>query len=87
MFGRKKTEPPTWLPEAKQLCRDAGIEIAAWGPEALVVVAASEEQIQLAKSVLGNLGFQPIEDANDAGAGLLTLSRNPELTIAQQRRK
>ena len=87
MFGRKKAEPPIWLPEAKQLCRDTGIEIAAWGPEAVVVIATSEEQVRLAKSVLGNLGFQAIEDAKDVDAGLLTLWRNPELTLAQQRRK
>ncbi len=70
-------DAPTWLSEAKDLCRKNGIEIAGWGNSALVVYAKSENRAREIALLLANLGFRPVPDQNDAYAGLLTLSRNP----------
>ena len=58
------------------LCRKAGIEIAGWGNDALVVYAASPDRAQQIAVLLGPLGLKVITDEGDAEAGLLTLSRN-----------
>ncbi len=76
---------PAWLPEARELCRTTGIKIAAWGRDTLVVFADSPERANQIAPRLAPLGFQPIEDEDDARAGLLTLSRNPAATRAAQR--
>ena len=49
----------------------------AWGPQALVVEAKSPERAAEVSLKLRQLGFQAIEDPEDAYAGILTLSRNP----------
>lgn len=66
---------PDWFNAAQDLCRANRIEIAGWGPEALVVYAKSPERAAEIATLLGSLGFKPVEDPADAEAGLLTLSR------------
>ncbi len=66
---------PDWFGAAQQLCRENKIEIAGWGPEALVVDARTPERAAEIANILGSLGFKPVEDEADAEAGLLTLSR------------
>ena len=68
---------PEWLPPIREFCRNEGITIMAWGPQALVVEAKSPECAAEVSLKLRQLGFQAIEDAEDAYAGILTLSRNP----------
>ena len=67
-------EDPSWLPQAREFCRNAGIKIMAWGPEALVVEAKSQERSKQIANELRNLGFKAIEDEADADAGMLTLT-------------
>ncbi len=64
---------PDWLPVARELCRANKIEVAGWGPMALVVYAKTPERAREVASLLGSLGLQPVEDPADAEAGLLTL--------------
>lgn len=66
------------------MCRCAGVEIVAWGEDALGVLMQSPDRAQQIASLLAHLGFQPMEqNENDADAGLLTLSRNPAATRAK----
>jgi len=74
LFSRKKETPP-WLERAREFCRTAGITIAAWGPHALVVEAKTPERAEEITAQLASLGFQVVQDENDAYAGLLTFSR------------
>jgi len=74
LFSRKKETPP-WLEQAREFCRTAGITIAAWGPHALVVEAKTPERAEEITAQLASLGFQVVQDENDAYAGLLTFSR------------
>ena len=50
----------------------------AWGPDMLTVEAKSEGRAKEISTQLGQLGFKPIKDEDDAYAGLLSLSKNPE---------
>ena len=50
----------------------------AWGPDLLVVQAKSLHRTKEVASQLEQLGFKPIEDEDDAYAGMLSLSRNPD---------
>ena len=68
-------ENPDWLPQVREFCRGAGIEIMAWGKETLVVEAKSEEIAERVSQQLRQLGFKVIEDEADRYAGMLTLSR------------
>jgi hypothetical protein len=81
LFSRE--EKPTWLEQACEFCRTAGISIAAWGPHALVVEAKSPERAAKIAKQLANLGFKAIEDQDGAYAGLLTLSPKPEAVRAK----
>lgn len=67
---------PDWLPAARELCRANNIDIAGWGPMALVVYAKTPERAREIASLLGSLGLQPVADPADAEAGLLTLRRS-----------
>ena len=68
---------PDWLSQVREFCRDAGIEIMAWGPETLVVEAKSPEaRVQIAHQ-LRQIGFKTIEDEVDDAAGILSLSLKP----------
>jgi hypothetical protein len=73
IFSRNK-DNPAWLEQTREFCRTAGISIAAWGPHALVVEAKSPERATEIANELANFGFKPIQDEDDAYAGLLTLS-------------
>ena len=77
-------EEPDWLRGTKEFCRSARIEVMGWGPETLVVKAESPERARQVASQLRSLGLEPIEDKDDAEAGLLLLSRNPAATLAKQ---
>jgi len=77
----KKTEP-LWLPESREFCRQNGIKIAGWGTDSLVVYSESPVRAKRIAAHLEQLGFQATDDGEDAQAGLLTLSRNPEATRA-----
>ena len=74
---------PAWLQEAREFCRNAGIEILAWGPDMLTVEAKSEDRAKEIESQLGQLGFKVIKDEDDAYAGLLSLSKNPAAVQAK----
>ena len=59
----------------REFCKTAGISIMAWGPDALVVEAKSPEHREEVARQLQPLGFEPVEDEDDAYAGMLTLKR------------
>jgi hypothetical protein len=75
---------PDWLPETREFCRRAGIEVYGWGPDTLTVKADSPERVERVASGLRPLGFEPIKDEDDAHASTLLLSRNPAATRAKQ---
>jgi membrane protein YdbS with pleckstrin-like domain len=78
-------ETPAWLPEAREFCRSAGIEVSGWGSDTLLVKVESPDRANRLASQLRPLGFEPIEDEDDTEAGLLLLSRNPAATRAKRR--
>lgn len=49
-----------------------------WGPDLLTVEAKSPERAELIASRLAQLGFKPIPNEDNAYAGMLDLSPNPE---------
>lgn len=65
---------PAWLPEARELCRKAGITIVGWGPETLTVEAKSADRAKEFAAQLAQLGFTAVANEDDADAGLLDLS-------------
>src|ERR1700722_14016867 len=75
---------PDWLPEAREFCQRAGIEVYGWGPDTLTVKADSPEPAVQVASGLRPLGFEPVKDEDDAHASTLLLSRNPAATRAKQ---
>ena len=66
---------PSWLPQIREFCKTAGISIMAWGQDALVVEAKSSEHREEVARQLQSLGFEPVDDEEDAYAGMLTLKR------------
>ena len=74
---------PGWLPETRDLCRQLGITIMAWGPDMLTVEAKSATRAKEIAAQLGHLGFKAIEDEDDACAGMLSLSKTPDVVRAQ----
>jgi len=79
------TEKPAWLQSTREFCRDAGIDVAGWGSDTLIVNAESPDRAKHVASQLRPLGFEPIENEDDAEAGLLLLSRDPAATRAKQK--
>jgi hypothetical protein len=67
---------PEWFRETQGFCRNAGINIVAWGPNTLVVEVKSPDRAKEIARQLGHLGFKVVEDQNDECAGMLSLSRN-----------
>src|SRR5260370_10046760 len=55
----------------------------AWGPDMLTVETTSETRAKEIAAQLGHLGFKAIEDGDDAYAGMLSLSKNPDAVQAQ----
>jgi len=82
LFARS-TEKPAWLDETRAFCKASGIKIAGWGPELLTVEAKSPERAHEVASQLSQLGFRVVKNDDDAYAGLLDLSRNPEAVQAK----
>jgi hypothetical protein len=74
-FARNK---PDWLDEAREFCRTSGIKIMGWGPDLLTVEAKSPDRATEIAGRLSQLGFKPVPNEDDAYAGMLDLSRNPE---------
>jgi hypothetical protein len=74
---------PRWLPETRDLCSQLGITIMAWGPDMLTVEAKSATRAQEIAAQLGHLGFKAIENEDDAYAGMMSLSKNPDAVRAQ----
>ena len=70
---------PAWLQETCDFCDSSGIKIVGWGPELLTVEAKSDARASEIASQLGQLGFKPIKDEDNAYAGLLDLSKNPAI--------
>lgn len=68
---------PAWLSAARDLCKQNGITIMAWGPELLTVEAKSPMRAQQIATQLAPLGFQVVANEEDAAAGMLSLSPNP----------
>jgi hypothetical protein len=67
---------PAWLQEVRQFCGGAGIDIAGWGADTLIVTAKTPERAKQVASQLEPFGFKPVENDDDPYAGLLTLSRD-----------
>lgn len=83
IFARMSKKTPTWLPEAREFCRNSGIKILGWGPDMLTVEAKSEDRAKEIASQLSQLGFKPIPNEDNAYAGLLDLSKNPDAIDAK----
>jgi len=67
---------PAWLQEVRHFCGGAGIEVAGWGADTLIVTAKTPERANQVASQLEPFGFKPVVYDDDAYAGLLTLSRD-----------
>jgi len=68
---------PSWLPQVREFCKNAGITIMGWGPETLIVQAKSPEMATQISQQLRQLGFKAVEDEGDSYAGILTLTLKP----------
>jgi hypothetical protein len=71
-----------WLLEAREFCRSTGITIVGWGPNMLTVEAKSPDRAKQIASQLGQCGLKTVENEDDAYAGLLNLSPDPEAILA-----
>lgn len=69
---------PSWLPQTRDFCRDAGITIVAWGPELLTVEAKTPERATEIAGQFAQLGFNVVPSKDNEDAGLLDLSKHPE---------
>jgi hypothetical protein len=74
---------PSWLPQTRDFCRDAGITIVAWGPDLLTVEAKSRERATEISGQLAQLGFNVVPGKDNEDAGLLDLSKNPEAVCSK----
>jgi len=74
---------PDWLDETRAFCRTSGIKIMCWGPDVLTVEAKSPDRAAEIARQLSQLCFKPIPNEDDAYAGMLDLSRNPEAVQSQ----
>src|SRR5215469_17824398 len=83
IFARGARETPDWLPQAQDFCRSAGINIMGWGPNLLTVEAKTRESAHSIASQLSQLGFKVVESEDNAYAGVLDLSKNPEAVQAK----
>jgi membrane protein YdbS with pleckstrin-like domain len=77
-------EKPDWLQPTREFCEGAGIDICGWGSDTLLVKAESRDRATQVASQLRPLGFEPIEDEDDAQAGMLLLSRDRVSTRSKQ---
>jgi hypothetical protein len=75
IFGWKKKDPE-WLGPVRAFCKTAGIEILAWGPETLVVKAATRDDAIRVETELASFDLKIQEDEADAAAGILTLKHH-----------
>jgi hypothetical protein len=72
IFGGKRKDPD-WLGPVRAFCKTAGIEIMAWGPETVVVKAATRDDALRIETELASFDLTVKEDEGDAQAGILTL--------------
>jgi len=72
-----KANPP-WLAQAREFCRANGISVMGWGPNLLTVEAKSSERASQIATQFAPLGFKPIPNEDDAYAGMLDLSPDPD---------
>jgi hypothetical protein len=84
IFIHMGKQNPAWLQETRNFCDSSGIKIVGWGPELLTVEAKSDARASEIAFQLGQLGFKPIEDEDNAYAGLLDLSKNPAAIQAKK---
>ena len=77
-------QDPSWLQQTRDFCQTSGITIVGWGPDMLTVEAKSEARASEIAAQLGQLGFKAILDEDNAYAGLLDLSKNPEVIQAKK---
>lgn len=85
-FDMSKSNPD-WLPQVRDFCRGAGIKIMGWGPDLVTVEAKSPERAKEIALQFASLGFKPIQNEDDAYAGMLDLSRNPDAVQAIRTQK
>jgi hypothetical protein len=83
LLNMGKQDPP-WLQNTRDFCQTSGIKIVGWGPDLLTVEAKSDARASEIASQLAQLGFKPIPDEDNAYAGLLDLSKNPQAIQAEE---
>jgi hypothetical protein len=78
ILSRGNKANPPWLPQAREFCRANGITVMGWGPNLLTVEAKSPGRAAQIASQLAQLGFKTIPNEDDAYAGMLDLSPDPD---------
>jgi hypothetical protein len=67
-FAGASKENPSWLLEASEFCRSAGIKIMAWGPDLLTFEAKSPDRAWEIATKLAQFGFKTIKNRISANA-------------------
>jgi Bacterial PH domain len=78
ILSRGNRSKPPWLAQARDFCRANGITVLGWGPNMLTVEAKTSERAAQIASKLAPLGFRPVANEDDAHAGMLELSPDPD---------
>jgi len=78
ILSRGNRPDPPWLAPARDFCRANGITVMGWGPNMLTVEAKTPERAAQIASKLAPLGFKPVPNEDDAYAGMLDLSPDPD---------
>jgi hypothetical protein len=78
ILSRSNKANPPWLAQARDFCRANGITVMGWGPNMLTVEAKTSERAAQIASRLASLGFKPVPNVDDAYAGMLDLSPDPD---------
>jgi hypothetical protein len=83
IFAGGNGAKPDWLPETQEFCRSSGIKVMGWGPNLLTVEAKTPQSAKEIASHLAQFGFKVVENEDNAYAGMLDLSKNPEALRAK----
>jgi|SRR5580692_5996581 hypothetical protein len=67
-FAGASKENPSWLLEASEFCRSAGIKIMAWGPDLLTFEAKSPDRAWEIATKLAQFGFKTTKNRISANA-------------------